>query len=106
MSEIEKINKAIYNKDRNSLANAIISLYNRRGIKVPYKINICKPLPNDDFRIENCSNLYKWFKNDRDRELVIIKNDVYKLYYERRYNRWDDFVSYHLTMEYIGKISK
>lgn len=42
MSEIEKIYEAINNKDRNSLANVIISLYNKLGIKVPYKINLCR----------------------------------------------------------------
>ena len=101
-----KINKAIYNKDRNGLANAIISLYNNLGIELPNKINICKPLSDDDWMIEDTSYLYNWLKNDRDRELVIVNDDVYRLYYERYYNRWDDFVDYHLTMEYVGKISK
>lgn len=113
MNEIEKITelekrkiyKAIHNKDRNSLVDAIVNLYNRRGIEVPYKLNICKPLSNDDFQFEDSSYLYNWLKNDRDKELVIINDDVYKLYYERYYNRWDDFVDYNLTMEYIGKIN-
>lgn len=105
--EKEKINKAIYNKDRNSLTNTIINLYNERGIEVPYKINICNPLNDSNGCIfENTANLYNWLKNDRDRELVIINDDVYKLYYKRTYNRWDDFVDYELTMEHIGKISK
>ena len=101
-----KINKAIYNKNRNGLANAIISLYNNLGIELPNKINICKPLLDDDWMIDDTSYLYNWLKNDRDRELVIVNDDVYRLYYERYYNRWDDFVDYNLTMEYVGKISK
>ena len=104
--EKKKIYKAIRNKDRNSLADVIISLYNKREIEIPDKINICKPLSNDDFQLEDSSYLYNWLKNDRDRELVIINDDIYKLYYERYYNRWDDFVDYNLTMEYIGKINK
>ena len=87
--------------------NTIINLYNERGIEVPYKINICNPLNDSNGCIfENTANLYNWLKNDRDRELVIINDDVYKLYYKRTYNRWDDFVGYELTMEHIGKISK
>lgn len=104
--EKKKIYKAIRNKDRNSLADIIVSLYNRRGIEVPDKINICKPLSSDnDFQLEETSHLFNWLKNDRDRELVIINDDVYKLYYERYYNRWDDFVDYNLTMECIGRIN-
>lgn len=106
--EKKKMYKAICNKDRNSLANIIINLYINRGVEVPDKIHICNPLGNNDGSIfdENTSDVYNWLKNNRDRELVIINDDVYKLYYERYYNKWDDFVDYNLTMEYIGKISK
>lgn len=107
-SEKKKMYKAIRNKDRNSLANTIIKLYINRGIEVPNKISICNPLGNNNGSIfdDNTSDVYNWLKNNRDRELVIINDDVYKLYYERYYNKWDDFVDYNLTMEYIGKISK